>query len=188
MWNLKLNYVGIVGAIVAFVSLALPWWVMNFSGSFLGTSVSGQATVNLYQASASAMGTSVPISLNLWYGWTALAFVVIGALLSLAGSIITRRRKAFLAAGGVLVLLSIIVFAVGLQNQISSGSLSTGFPNVSLFSSGSFSYSSVTVNYSTYLTFGFWLALVAAIIMFVAIVIKSPYEMPPPEPSPAPPT
>ena len=136
------------------------------------------------------MGISTSVSLNLWFGFTALVFVVIGGLLGLAGSVIASgRRKIFLALGGILVLLSIIVFAVGLQNQITSGSLATGYPTeVGLFSSGSTTNpGGWSINYSTYLSSGFWIALVATILMFVGAAVSKPVETIPPAPT-APPS
>ena len=179
------NYLGIIGGILALISLVLPWWVEGISFPALGIAYSGELSVNLYQATATAMGISMPVSLNLWFGWTALVFVVIGGLLGLAGSVIASgRRKVVLALGGILVLLSIIVFAAGLQNQISSGSSATGYPTgVGLFSSGSYSYLGTSINYSTYLSFGFWIALVATILMFVGAAVRKPVETIPPAPT-----
>jgi hypothetical protein len=186
---LKPNYLGIIGGILAFIALVLPWWVMSISSSVMGTAFSGELSVNLYQATATVMGISTTVSLNLWFGWTALVFVVIGGLLGLAGSLITSGRRMVLALGGILVLLSIIVFAAGLQNQISSGSLATGYPTgAGLFSGGSYTYLGTSINYSTYLSFGFWLPLVAAIIMFAALTRKPAEAIPSSQPSPPPPT
>jgi hypothetical protein len=198
MFRLRPNYLGIIGAILAFVSLVLPWWAMSVSGSASGISYSGQLYLYPYQSTASELGHSVTVSANLWFGWTALVLVVIGGSLSLAGSVmygllfprdlIARGRRAVLAVGGVLVLLSIIVFALGLQNQL-SGSLATGYPTgVGLFSSSSYSFMGISVGYWTYLTFGFWLALAAAIIIFVAVTRKPADEKPPPKPSTPSPT
>jgi hypothetical protein len=122
-------------------------------------------------------------SMNLWFSWTALALVVIGGLLSLAGSVITVKRRILLALGGTLVSLSIIVFAAGLQNQISSWSVGEG-----LFSIGSYWSPLGPSSYASYLSFGFWLALVAAIMMFAALMRKPSKAIPPPPPPPPPPT
>jgi hypothetical protein len=186
---LKPNYLGFIGGILALITLVLPWWAMSISYSAMGLAYSGGLSLYLYQARATAMGVSATISMNLWFGWTALTFVVIGALLGLAGSVIAEGRRVFLTLGGILVLLSVVVFAAGLQNQISGGSLATGYPTgVGLFSSSSYSYLGMTISYSTYLSFGFWLAVVAAIIMFVALTRKPAEPPAPPEPSPPLPT
>lgn len=183
---MKLNYVGIVGGILAVVSLALPWWTMSVSSSALGSTFSMDASMYPYQATATAMGVSEIVSINLWFGWAALALVVIGGLLGLVAGVITARRT-LLAVGGLLVLLSIIVFAAGLQNEISNGTLATGFPTgVGLFSSSSYNYMGLSMSYSTYLSFGFWLALVAAIVMFVASTRKIVETVPQPSSVPTP--
>jgi hypothetical protein len=160
---LKINYIGIVGGIIAFISLALPWWTMSFSMSSMSMSL------QVYPFQATTEG--VTATLNLWYGWVALTFVVIGGLLGIIGSLI-EKGKLPLLGGGILALLSIIVFAAGLQMDI-SGALS-GFTSIGLFSSGSY----LGASYSTYLSYGFWLALVSAIIMLVAAMRTTPKTAP----------
>ena len=178
-----------IGGILAFFSLVLPWRAMSISSSAMGMAFSDEASLYLYQAKVTIMGISGTASMNPWYCSTALVFVVIGGLLGLAGSVIANGRRIVLALGGILVLFSIIVFAAGLQNQISNGSLATGYPTgASLFSSGSYSYLGVSINYSSYLSFGFWLALVATMILFAALTRKPAEAIPPPQPSPQPPT
>jgi hypothetical protein len=75
-----------------------------------------------------------------------------------------------LVLGGILALLSTIVFAAGLQNDFSSTSSLSG---LGLFSSGS----SFPYSYTTYLSFGFWLALAGAIVILAAS-LKKPTETP----------
>ena len=164
--NLRLNYLGFIGGILALISLALPWWSLNYSGSPMGSIVSVEGNLYLYQTTVTTIGVSLSASTNHpWYCSIALAFVVLGGLLGLAGSVIANGRRTVLSLGGILALFSIIIFAVGLQNQISNGS---GFPaGVGLFSSGS--YGHLGMDYSSYLSFGFWLALVAAITMFATL-------------------
>lgn len=170
---MKLNIIGIVGAIIAFVSIALPWWTVSVSAEFTS------GTGNWYLYNAGAYGTG----LSLWYDWVALLFVILGGIIALAGSIMENVKK-LLIGGGILSLLSIIIFAVGLQLDLSSHTSSELGISLNVFSSGSFSYG---FSYSTYLSFGFWLALVAAIIMFVAMLYPKPIpQAPSPSPSPAP--
>jgi len=147
--HVKPNYLGIVGAIIAFVSLALPWWTVTLSA--MGISY----TINLNLFGLSGMPTGVAFTGGAWYMWLALVLVVVGGVLGLVGSV--TPRTSMLTGGGALTLISIIVFALGLQMDISSVGLS-------IFGSGTF----MGVSYSSYLSFGLWIALVAAIIMFVA--------------------
>jgi hypothetical protein len=189
MPKLKPNYFGILGGILAFISSVLPWWAMHVGGVVTEASYSGQAYVYLYQTTATGLLAPVSASMNLWFGWTALVLVVIGGWLGVASSVTSRAiRRLLLALGGALLVCSIIVFAAGLQNQISNGTWATGFPQgagIGLFSSGSYGHPGSATNYSTYLYFGFWLAVIAAIWMFAALTIKPTDAIStPPEPSP----
>lgn len=181
---MKQNVIGIVGVIIAFIGLALPWWTMTMSATVLGNIYSYSASIYPYQATVSVAGTSVTAQLDIWYGWAALALIVVGGLLGIAGSLIQGARR-ILTLGGVLALLSIIVFAAGLQNELSNTLVESGWPAVGLFSSGTFS----EFNYTTYLSFGFWLALVGAIIMLAASLTKpQAVSVAPPTPTPVSPT
>jgi hypothetical protein len=149
---------------------------MTISSGMMGITFSGDVSIYPYRASVSVMGMAMDIPMEIWFGWVALALIILGGILGLVGSIIPTRGKMFLALGGVFALLSIIVFAFGLQTELSKGFGIPGtvtFPGIGLFSSGSYDISydaiTVTLSYSTYLSFGFWLALIAAIIMFVAM-------------------
>jgi len=181
---LKQNIVGIVGALVAFVSAVLPWWTMVWSASILGYNYSYDVSIYPYQATASGVGISNTVSISIWYGWVALVLVLTGGVLGIAGSL-TQRTRMILAAGGLLALLAVVIFAVGLQNELSNTAVIGGYPILGLFSSESI-YGN---NYTTYLTFGFWLALVAGIAMLVASRIKpetnAPTTVSPPPPPPA---
>jgi len=175
---LKVNIIGIIGAILAFITLALPWWTCTISAETIGMTISVDATVYLYEDKVTAMGMSQPSPLDIWYGTVALILIIVAGILAIVGSV-TRFGKKLLAGGGVLALISIIVFAVGLNDDLSRTSPvpspPPGFPQIGLFSSGSFDYMGFSYSYSSYLTYGFWLALIAAILMFVAIV-KAPTQ------------
>jgi len=154
---LKANYIGILGAVIAFVSLVLPWWSMTLSSSVVGASFSFDANLYLYQLANSVADFSLA---NSWYAWAALALVLIGAILALAGSLMEKGRM-LLAGGGVLEIVAMVIFAVGLMTDLSGIAEFVGiglFSNISVFGA----------NVSTYLSYGFWLALVAAIMMFAA--------------------
>jgi len=180
---LKLNYIGIVAAVLAFISLALPWWTMSISSTAMGMTYSAEYSVYTYQVRASAMGISQTVDYPLWYGWAALALVALAGISGIVGSVMIDKGKMVLIVSGVLALLSIIIFAVGLQSELSNAAVTPGTPTVGLFSSDSYSpMGGFSMDYSTYLSFGFWLALVAAILAFVSW-IKHPTPTPTP-PSP----
>ena len=165
---MKLNYVGIVGAILAFVSVALPWWTYIALG--------GSYDLKLYDQGALSVW-----SLNYWYGWLALLLVVIGAILGLWGSIMSDGKK-IVIGGGLLTLIAIIIFPIGLQTDLMRLNAPFG-----VFFSGTI----FGVSYSTYLSYGFWFALVATIIMFVATLypkLTPEAASPPPSPPPPPPS
>jgi hypothetical protein len=149
---MKLNYFGIAGAIIVFVSIALPWWTVSETVLGLGT------TSNWYLYNAGVYGTG----LNLWYNWVALLLVILGGIIGLAGSILPDEKK-MLMGGGLLALVSIIIFAAGLQTDLSSHNSPFG-----IFFSGTIYTTLYSVSVSTYLSYGFWLTLVAAIIMLIA--------------------
>jgi hypothetical protein len=183
---LKVNYVGIVAGIIAFISLALPWWTMTMSAEFMGTKVSADVSVYPSQATASALGVSESVAMNIWFGQAALALIVITGIAAIVGSLIVGKNgKMILAVAGILALLSIIIFAVGLQSELSKEAPVTGFPKVGLFSSGSWSFMGASMNYSSYLSVGFWLALVAAILVFISL-LKHPVAPPPVPPATSP--
>jgi hypothetical protein len=134
---------------------------------------------------------SFPSSMNFWYAWTALVLIIVGGSLGILGSLIQNTRLALLA-GGIFTLMAVVIFAAGLQNQLSTTPPVQGGPMVGLFSSGTY----LGIGYTTYLSYGFWLALVAAILMFAACR-KSPvptttaptFPTPQqPQPTPEPPT
>jgi hypothetical protein len=167
-----------IGAIIALIGLALPWWTVTFS-VYAGMNLSYSTSIYLYQTTASGMGTFVTGQMNLWYGWVAFVLLVLGALFGIAFSVIPKAGL-ILVVGGILSLLSAIVFAAGLQNDLSGTS---GVSGIGLFSSGSF----FAQSYITYLSFGFWLALIGAIVMLAAPLKKTkttaPTVIPPPPPA-----
>lgn len=178
---MKLNIIGIVGVIILFISLALPWWTMTLGPSGTNNAgYTGNVAIYPYQATASLNppGSSLVIRTDIWYGWVALAFVILGGLLGIAGSLL-RGAKVLLVGGGLLALLSIIIFAVGLQSDLSNSSFAEGWPALGLFANGTFG----GYAYTTYLSFGFWLALAATIIMLFAS-LKKPKSIAPTAPPP----
>jgi hypothetical protein len=185
--QLKSNIFGIIGGIIAFVSLFFPWWMMIISSSS-GTERLSFSIFPYEVTRTLLIGSSgIPqvTNVNIWYGWIALVLIVIGGLISIAGSI-KERTRAPIAAGGLLMLLSIIIFAIGLQNELSSQPSSL-WPANKLFSSGTWSILFTNFPFSAYLTYGFWLALTAAIITLFAALWKPEIATPTqlaPQPSP----
>lgn len=167
---MKLNYVGIVGAILAFVCVALPWWTYIEPG--------GSYDLKLYDQGALSIW-----SLNYWYGWLALVLVIIGGILGLAGSVMSNGKK-IVMGGGILALIAIIIFPIGLQTDLMRLNLPFG-----IFFSGTVgTVYGGSISVSTYLSYGFWLTLVAAIIMLVAMRYPKPTAQTPSPPPSQPPS
>jgi len=169
--TLKLNIIGIVGVILLFVSLALPWWTMSLSSAVMNTNVSEDISVYPYQATVSTSGAPEAIDIGIWYGWVALALVLISGMIGIIASVKTGKAK-LLAISGMLALLSIIIFAVGLQCELANLASVKDFPSIGLFDSGSYDHEGLSVIYSASLSFGFWLALAAVIVIFLASMKK----------------
>jgi len=199
--TMKPNFVGIVGGILAFVSLVLPWWTMTMSTTAMGVTVSVDLSMYPYQATVSAMGMSQSVAMS-WYGWAALALVVVAGILGIVGSV-TKYGKGLIAGGGALALLSIIVFAVGLHFELATLTIPGlgAFSGLGLFSSGTLTIMDISFNFTTYLSYGFWIALVAAILILIALktqpkpaeAVPTPQPVfapqpPPPSPEPPPPS
>lgn len=162
--HLKLNYLGIVGGILAFISIGGSWWTMTMKMTTLTGEVSSSADLFLYEARKAGLPVALPIELG-WFSWAALALLIIGGIigivssLGIVGSVTKKFGKKLPVFGGVFALLSMIIFAVGLQMQLSS------VPGLGLFSDGNL----VGWSYSTGLSIGFWLALIATIVTFAAL-------------------
>ena len=148
------------------------------SAEAMGIKISADVSVYPYQTSSSAIGASQTVTMELWYGWAAFTLIVIAGIAGIVGSVIVGKTgKIILIVAGILALLSIIIFAAGLQSELSKAPPVSGFPEVGLFSSGSWSFMGVSMDYSSYLTFGFWLALIAAILAFISL-LKHPMAPP----------
>lgn len=179
---MKLNYIAIVASIIAFASLALPWWTMTIRPHYLYARRMGISVEFLaypYQTKTSTTG--VPQNVmeresagagEPWFGLATFTLIVIAGIAGIVGSVMVGKTgRIILIVTGILALLSVIVFAAGLQNELSNEALLSGFPEVSLFSSGIYSVEGVlSMDYSTYLSAGFWLALVAAIVAFISLL------------------
>jgi hypothetical protein len=159
----NLNHLGILGAILAFASLTMPWWnitaVIPIMG--LGNSTAIDFPLYLYSTSANIIATpsTQVMSLDLWFCWITLPLVASAGILAIVGSTVIGRGNRILLVGGVVGLLSIVIFAIGLQTELSD--LGSG---LALFTMASGPWGMLTA----YLSYGFWGALVAAVTMLVA--------------------
>jgi hypothetical protein len=170
----KRNYLAIIAGILALVTLALPW----FNGAFKGETNDMQFTASLYQISGTVNGTSESTVALVRFGLVAVAFLVIAAVASFAGSIVMGKKgQMLILTGGILSLLSIVVFGAGMLNS--------DFADMDLNPSYTLSYfpdhfglttqqiDADWYHYSWSLNIGFYMALVTAIIGFASLVVHN---------------
>lgn len=148
---------------MAFVSLLMPWWTVTATVPVigLGNSTAIDFPMYLYATSTGVLANppSQVVIFDLWFCWIALALVTLAGILAIVGSTVTGRGKLILLIGGVVALLSIVLFAIGLETELSA----TG-SGLDLFKTASGTWGTLTA----YLSFGFWGALVAGATMLVA--------------------
>jgi hypothetical protein len=189
--GVKLNLWALIGGALGILGVALPWYTVAISASYLqGNSAMG-ISLYLYQTALSSQyALMFQVS---WYNWVSLIFMLLASSLMLLGSMrtdgpsfINDNGKMLLLTGGVLFLLSVLVFPLGLLVDLSALRGLT----LSLFS-----YTKVgDVSYTAYLTFGFWLAVAALFVAFTAARKHDDFaeeeepekEEPRPKPAPAP--
>jgi len=159
----KLNFLGILGAILALVGLVMPWWTETATVPVmgLGNSTAVDLPLYLYETSANVLANPPTrvLTLDLWFCWAALGLAALAALWAIVGSAVSGKGKWILVIGGVVALLSVVVFAAGLQSELSR--IGSG---LDLFTAASGAWGALT----TYPSFGFWGAIVAAAVMLVA--------------------
>jgi len=171
----KLNYVGILGGILAFVGLIMPWWTETTTVQVmgLGNSTAVDLPLYLYETSANVLANPPTrvVTLDLWFCWATLALAALAALWAIVGSAVPGKGKWILVIAGVVALLSIVLFAAGLQSELSR--IGSG---LDLFTAASGTWGTLT----TYPSFGFWGAFVAAVVMLVAARRGAVVRTPPP--------
>lgn len=171
----KINYLALIAGILALVTLALPW----FNGAFKGETNDMQFTASLYQISGTVNGTSESTIALVWFGLVSIAFLVVSAVASFAGSVfVGKRGQMLILFGGILALLSMAVFGAGMLNS--------DFANMDLNPAYTLSYfpdnfgltaqqiDADWYHYSWSLNVGFWMALVTGIIGFASLVVHNP--------------
>ncbi|MDH5443857.1 MAG: hypothetical protein OEY99_08080 [Aigarchaeota archaeon] len=154
----KRNLLGVASAIMSFNSLALPWWVWLKGTDYFLLFPWGDEVV-----AAAPPGWRWKF-LNTSAIQAALAFILISGILVLVGSLVVGKRgRILLVVAGIFAVLSIGIFAVGLES--SPIIWYPGVPRIFYSSMHAFYPSD---RWLAYLSFGFWTALVAAILAFIA--------------------
>lgn len=171
----KVNLVSILAGTLVLISVFLPWWgvdgtAFGFSGSIVKWSLwsqpyTGDTGSSLTLAQAQAIQTMGLLSVLVW------GLALITAAIAFLGSF--APNKQYLAAGFAGAVLAIIVYAGAVSATLSnlcrgSGSATcTSGPVGSAFSSG------VAVSWGFQI--GFYLSLVGAIFMLIAIIFHQTF-------------
>jgi hypothetical protein len=167
---LRINYVGIIASAIAFSSLLFPWWTLRMSiPSGVTELAEERISVYPYQVATETVVLDFPdsVPMNLWFGWVAFVLIVAAGAVGIIGSFLAGKiGKTILLASGILSVLSIAVFATGIQIELTKASPIVGFP-VNLFTTST--SLGITSSYY-YLDIGFWVALIGAILAFVSIL------------------
>lgn len=158
---MKPSYVGIVGGILALISLALPWWTMTLTAKILGTPVSGSYNLYLYRVNIGSIDFEV--GTKLWFGWATFALMLACGILGIIGGV--RRNSDILFGAAACAIASIAIFTIGLLKELPEMSFMNESPKA-LFYFGT--YGNSPFSFLSYLSFGFWLALAACIMLLVA--------------------
>jgi hypothetical protein len=165
---LKPDVISIVGGLLAISSLAFPWWTISVVFHFMGIDQPAYVSLYLYRADTNALGWSRSSHLNLSFGWVTLALVVSASLLGILGGLLRRTKMVLI--GGSCAIASMIVFVATLQSELLNGPVVPwGFIVSGVFSSATIDQGYLSsASYTAYLSFGFWIALAAAIILLVS--------------------
>ena len=151
---MRVNLIALVAGVVAFVSIALPWWILE---------IGNVETVTWY-----LWGPTDPVPAGEYnYGlgvYVSLALIAVAGILALVGGFkVEEKGRNLLRTSGVLGVCSVVVFAIVMHLWVNNV-----FINVdSLFYSGAYGGG---YNANAYLYLGFFVAIVAAALSFVAYV------------------
>jgi hypothetical protein len=189
--DFDLNKVGVVGVVLALIGLFLPWWEINLSvwETVDRETIIWSAGISVYPYQISSKNFPAPqtIAISLLpFLLFVLPFIVIGILSGAAGCIIDdeEKEKNLLILAGFSTLLSTIMFIFMLQvellktppapyfflsypGRVPSYSL-VPIPKVGIFSNSGSTFEEVSLYYSSYLSIGFWLTVIAAAVILYA--------------------
>jgi len=173
---LKLNYLGIIAGIVAFVSLFLPWFTIELWTKNLSSTMSFAA--GLYQLTGTVEGVAKSMFLVLWFNGGSFILILLAGLLSLAaGTFIKKHRVMIFLSSCVFALIAMGIFGYGLINSnFAIEEINPGY-TISQFPEGSFGLSAdesmlYSYDYSWTIGIGFWLALASAVLALLAALMS----------------
>ena len=160
---------------LAVASLATSWFSVTMNSD--DNTVKAAFTAYLYQVQGTVNGTSASTFPNLWFAYAALAVMVIVAAGCFAGGFIAGRRgSVLLLTAGILSLVAMVVFGVGLLTGNYGDIAKEPGLAMRLFPSNAFTITaddamlSWGYSMSWIFSYGFWLALGAAIMACVGAI------------------
>jgi len=163
---MKVNVIGVASATIALASLALPWWTMTIS--LLETPFSWDMYTWGVRSPTEIVGDSLLFDFADSYRYAALALIVVGAILGLAGSVtVGRRGWTILATSGISIILAAVIFVAGLATD---PALADATPPIGIFESKEVTILGFSYRISTYLHIGFFLAITAAILASISLL------------------
>ncbi len=174
---MKINYLGLIAGVVAFLSVFLPWftielWTSNYSSTM-------NFSANLYQLTGTVEGITQSMFLVVWFNVGPLLLMAITGLLCLVSSFFAARgkRNTIFVVSCVFALLAMVIFGYGLANSsFAVEELNPGYA-ISQFPEDSFGLSAEesmqnTYYYSWQIGIGFWLALTVVILSLLAVLYE----------------
>lgn len=116
---MKINFLGIAGCIIIFLSIAFPWATEGVHGIFIKTDFA--SAVPYKGLTQTYLFTKVIIGDNYvkvfpifeppaWLCWTVLVFLTAGVILGFVGSL--KMKNKLLACGGLSALFSSLLFLI----------------------------------------------------------------------------
>jgi hypothetical protein len=133
----------------------------------------------LYQLAGTVNEISQTTTANVWFLWGALALILFAGVGCLAGSFLASRKgQVLVLTAGIAALLSMVVFGAGLLNSDFANPSEEPAAVMNLFPSNAFGMTAEEAmewfySFSWFLSYGFWLALLSAILSFVSLVTHS---------------
>jgi hypothetical protein len=152
---MRLNLLALVAGVLAFVSMALPWWILE---------VADETAVTFYVWGPKDTAPAGDYNFGLGV-YVSLALIAVAGILALIGGVkVNEKGKKMLRLSGVLAVCSVVVFALFVHLWVNDVYLNVD----SLFYSGEFGGG---YDASAYLYLGFFVAVVAAVLSFVGYVL-----------------
>jgi hypothetical protein len=175
--GIKINYLSVVAAALAFFAIALPWLTVGSSSDWVTPPITMEFTAYLFQVAGTVNGIHQTVMPNVWFLWGALVMVLASAVACLSGTLLAGRKgQVLVLVSGLMALLSLVVFGAGLLNSdfvvtdLEPGYIMRLFPpnafGITAEAAMEYGY-----DYSWFLGVGFWMALGSSVVAFISTVL-----------------